>query len=46
MIVDRKDMRDQLHELLSILTHKEIAKQDTIIEDQIAIEADSNENQT
>ena len=24
MIVDRKDMRDQLHELLSILTHNEI----------------------
>ena len=28
MIVDRKDMRDQLHELLSILTHVEIAKEE------------------
>ncbi len=46
MIVDRKDMRDQLHELLSILTHKEITKQDTIIEDQIAIESVSDENQS
>ena len=46
MIVDRKDMRDQLHEVLSILTHKEIAKQDTIIEDQIAIESVSDENQS
>jgi len=28
MIVDRKDMRDQLHELLSILTHADIKKED------------------
>ena len=28
MIVDRKDMRDQLHELLSILTHVDIAQKD------------------
>ncbi len=46
MIVDRKDMRDQLYELLSILTHKEIAEQDTTIEDQIVIETDSNESQS
>ena len=46
MIVDRKDMRDQLYELLSILNHKEIAEQDTTIEDQIVIETNSNENQS
>ena len=28
MIVDRKDMRDQLHELLSILTHVDIVKEE------------------
>ena len=38
MIVDRKDMRDQLYELLCIMTHKDIAKQDTIIEEQNSVE--------
>ncbi len=28
MIVDRKDMRDRLHEVLSILTHEEIKKEE------------------
>jgi acetyl-CoA carboxylase carboxyl transferase subunit beta len=28
MIVDRKDMRDQLHEILSILTHTDIQKEE------------------
>ena len=28
MIVDRKDLRDQLHEILSILTHVDIRKED------------------
>ena len=33
MIVDRKDMRDRIHELLCLLTHVEIAQQqDTLIE--------------
>ena len=38
MIVDRKDMRDQLYELLCIMIHKEIVKQDTIIEEQNSVE--------
>ena len=31
MIVDRKDMRDQLHELLSVLTHVDIVKEENTI---------------
>ena len=44
MIVDRKDMRDQLYELLCIMTHKEIAKEDTIIEEQSSVEQNDNDS--
>ncbi len=44
MIVDRKDMRDQLHELLSILTHVEITQQDTSIEQRNSDTQDQSEN--
>ena len=44
MIVDRKEMRDQLYELLCIMTHKEIAKEDTIIEEQSSVEQNDNDS--
>ena len=44
MIVDRKDMRDQLYELLCIMTHKEIAKENTITEEQSSVEQNDNDS--
>ena len=44
MIVDRKGMRDQLYELLCILTHKEIAEREITTEGQSVVEQDSPED--